>query len=289
MSNKRSGVVGEGSSVGLRCAKRFLGLGLIVLLCTGGQRLLGAALVGEHPEQEQALRARVEDFYSLMQLGRWAQAEAYVTEKSKENFRNESKKPFLGFQVESVKLNPSGHDATVTVRIQVVTAFSPTTPMPFPRTTHWRLVDGLWYVVAPKPKPGGLQSVFGSLQGKGSSAAARRSEELKFKGHRYGLGTIQQGQVKVARFPFTNVTDHVVTLTAVLTGCECLRVKTEKKEYQPGESGEVVIEFDPTGYKDPYSQTIVVKTDPGGLTTFLTVHGYVVPLTHKAPKAEGEN
>ena len=274
----------------IRCAQgrtRFVELGLVFLFCAGGLCLSAATVAGDEPKREQALRARVEDFYSRMQLSRWAQAEAYVTEESKDDFRNESKKPFLGFQVESVKLDSDGGSATVVVRLQVFTAFSPA-PIPFPRTTQWRLVDGLWYVVAPKPRPGRLQSAFGSLQGKSSSAAARQPEELKFKGRHYDLGRFQSGQVKLARFPFTNVTDHVVTLTAVLTGCECLQVKTEKKEYEPGESGELMIEFDPTDYKYKYEQTVVVKTDPGDLTTYLHIRAFVLPRPQEAPQAEAK-
>ena len=79
-----------------------------------------------------------------------------------------------------------------------------------------------------------------------------------------------------------------MTLTAVLAGCECLRVKTEKKEYQPGESGELVIEFDPSGYKYNYEQTIVVKTDPGDLSTHLHIRAFVLPRPQEPPQAEGE-
>ena len=261
----------------IRCAQgrvRFVELGLILLIWAGGLCLPAAAVVGDEPNQEQALRARVGEFCSLLQAGRWTEAEAYVTQESKDGFRDWQRQRFLGFEVESVKLDAAGQEAQVTARVKTLFAVSPT-PVPVPWMTRWRLVDGLWYLVAADSQRRDPPQLPNPDQIKSSRASSRPPEELKFKGHRYGLGIIQPGQVKVARFPFTNVTDHVVTLTGVLTGCECLRVKTEKKEYQPGESGELVIEFDSVGYKDQYNQTILVKTDPGGLTTRIRVHGYV--------------
>jgi hypothetical protein len=158
--------------------------------------------------------------------------------------------------------------------------------MEMPRTTRWRLVGGKWLVVVARPDPNAMQALFATLSGK---AAAKKTapEELKFSGHTYNFANIQPGQIKVARFPFTNVTDHVVTITDVATGCPCLRLKTEQKVYKPGESGEIVIEFDSTDYEKGYAQTIVVKTEPGNLRTNLNVTGYIVPPRREARKAEG--
>jgi hypothetical protein len=243
----------------------------------------------EVSKQEQALRARIAEFYYLLQQGAWVQAEAYVTEDTREFFSGQSRNtllgsnPSVGFKIDSVKLDPDGQGATAVVTLQVFTKFSPT-PLPMPRTSSWRLVKGAWYLAAPKPDSKAPDSLF---EAKDSRPPA--SEELKFKGHRFGFGIVQPGQIKTARFPFTNVTTHVVKLAAVLTSCDCLKVKTAKKEYKPGESGELVIEFDPTGYTEFYDQTIVVKTDPGDLRTDLAVDGYVALRPRETPKTEEES
>ena len=103
------------------------------------------------------------------------------------------------------------------------------------------------------------------------------------------MGMIQPGQIKVARFPFTNVTDHPVTITSIETFCDCLKAKIDKKEYKPGESGEVAIEFNPKGFERDYGATILVKTDPGDIPTHLTVLGFVVPSwpPNNKPAAKG--
>lgn len=226
------------------------------------------------------LHSRVEEFYSLLQLGKWAQAETYLTEESKESFRNQNKSPFVGFKIDSIKMEKDGEEAEALVHIRFYTGLPPTLVLAA-RTTRWRRVDGIWYVDIPKPDPYSMQSLFATRTQRG----ARPPKELKFKGHEYHLGEMQQGQRKVARFPFTNVTDHIVIISDVATGCECLRVLTEKREYKPGESGELAIQFDPTGFKYDYAQTIVVKTEPGSLRTFLTVKAFVAPPPRHPPKA----
>jgi len=236
------------------------------------------SLTSAHPdstpeETKATLRARVEEFYSLLQLGRWDPAEAYVVESSREAYRNESKNPFLGFQVDSIKLDPDGKSAAVVVQIQFIAGFSPT-PVSLSRTSRWKLVDGAWYIEIPPGQPRGDNSL--ALFQPGPKTSAPPPEELEFKGHRFGLGKMQPGEKKVARFPFANVTDHVVRISEVLTGCDCLQVRLEKKEYTPGESGEVVVEFDSTGYENEYTQTLVVRTDPGNIPVYLTVNAFVI-------------
>ncbi len=261
-------------------------VGFFLLAALGLTCLATVPAAGQNTDQEKALRTRVEEFYGLLQQGMWTRAEAYVTEDSLEEHRSQSKNRFLGFQIESTKIDPDGQSATAVVRVKFFAGLPPV-PMEIPRTTRWRLVGDRWYLVTPRRDPNALQSLFASRSTKTPGKKIAR-EELEFKGHNYSFGTIQPGEIKVARFPFTNVTDHVVTLTDVVTGCPCLRLKTEKKVYKPGESGEIVIEFDPTDYERGYAQTIVVKTDPGSLTTHLNVGGYtVVPPRREAPKAEG--
>lgn len=255
----------------------LIGLGLFFALWSGRISPQANPLPEEGQAQEQALRKRVEEHYSLMQMGRWTQAEEYVTEESREVFRKQQKNPFVGFQVESVQLDPKGQEATVIVRVLTLTPIS-TTPLAFPFTSRWRLVKGVWYAEITKSDPNALKTIFRAGSDQSSPPPAPPPEELKFKGHGYRLATIEPGQIKTARYPFTNVTDHVVTITDVITGCDCLKAKLEKKEYKPGESGELAISVDPAGFDPGYfEQRIRVRTNPGQLTTFLGMNGTVLP------------
>jgi len=145
------------------------------------------------------------------------EAEAYLTQESKENFRYQKRNPFLGFEIKSVKLDASGKSATVLLVLQTLMPTSPTTPVPISSSMNWRLVDGVWYAVVPKPDLNAWKSMFSSQTG-AAATPVPRPEELKFKGHTYNYADIPRGQVKVARFPFKNVTDHAVTITEVVTG-----------------------------------------------------------------------
>jgi len=243
-------------------------------------------LVAQNPS-EQALRARVREFYALQQRGEWEQAENYVTPESRESFRNETKKSFLSFNIENIKLHPDGAGASVVVQVTTIVPFSPT-PVPMPRATEWRFVDGTWLVLAgpaaasDESNPQAIRDPFNF--GGAEPRQAPVPGKLAFKGHSYRLGRMQIGEVKEARFPFTNTTSEVVKIEEVLTGCECLRVKTQKMEYQPGEPGELVIEFDSKGYKDRYVQTIVVRTSPGDGTTNLRIEA-LLPARFAKPEA----
>ncbi len=264
--------------------RRLLWLVLFTVVSSspGGSQSGPAAQAAQGEEQE--LQGRVQEYYSLLQVGRWAEAERYLTEDSKENFRNQQKSPFVGFEIKSVKLEPDGKTATTLVLVQtLVPAFS-LTPMPVSSTTSWRLVQGAWYAVIPKPAPNAWKAAFSPPPGGSAAKQVPHLEELKFKGHTYYFAVIPPGKVKVVRFPFKNVTDHAVTITEVVTGCDCLKAKIDKKRYEPGESGELAVEFDPSDYAREYAQTIVVRTDPGGLVTFLNVKGYVIPPPNEASK-----
>lgn len=229
---------------------------------------------------EQALRVRVQEFYGLLQTGRFSEAENYLTSDSKETFRYQRRSPLLGFEIKSVNLDAGGKTATVEVLTQTAAPTFATSPIPLASILHWRLVGDTWYAVIPKPNPDAFKALFG-----GGSKPVPKPEELKFKGHTYTFADFPQGAVKVARFPFKNVTDHTVTITDIETSCDCLKAEIEKKQYAPGESGELAIKFDSANYVQEYAQTIVVKTDPGNRVTFLVVRGFVLSPADQAARA----
>lgn len=215
----------------------------------------------------------------MEQLGHWDRAEKYVATDSQENFRKQPRGALMGFKVDSVEVEPDGRQGTAVIEVQAAANVGGV-PLAMPRESQWRWVDGAWYlVVNATPPKRSLQEMLGSAAGKGPSHA----EELKFKGHRDNLGYVGTDQVRVAHFPLTNVSDHVVTITSIVTGCPCLTVKSQKQEFKPGESGEVDIEFNPAGYERDYAQTIVLKTDPGNQTIYLAILAFVMPKGHTAP------
>ena len=259
----------ENGRAGLRAAL------LAAILTAGGGLAVTAAAAqvaaGPAANSEQALRERIKEFYGLLQLRQTARAEAYATKDSRERLAAQAGNPFLSFNLVSAEVNPDGRTATAVIDLMVTAPFM-ATPFPLQRNTNWVLEEGEWRIVVPEPAPTTLDRMLGI-----TSNQTPPPEELQFKGHRYNLGLLKYGEVKTARFPFTNGSDHVVTIKMAATGCPCLQLKTTIMEYKPGESGELVIEFNSTGYPGEYVQTVVVKTSPGDIRSNLTIVARVLP------------
>ena len=87
--------------------------------------------------------------------------------------------------------------------------------------------------------------------------------------------------MKVARFPFTNVSNHDVTLEVIQKGCDCLRLKTQEKEFKAGESAVLEFEFDPSqlqfNVEESFATTVVLKIQPGGEQTALRIAALLEP------------
>jgi hypothetical protein len=151
-----------------------------------------------------------------------------------------------------------------------------------PRFTQWRLINRVWYLELAKPDANAQQALLGAppTNVRPPSSPAP-SKDLKFESVWCGLGVVQDGQPKVARFTFTNVSTHLVTLAEIQVGGDTLRLKTQQKEYKPGESGTLEFEFDPSSLgfntEEAFTQDVIVKTEPGGAYYSLTVSALVTP------------
>jgi hypothetical protein len=241
------------------------------------------AVTQESGSSQELLKKRVQEFYSLLQRQRLTEAESYVTPETLESFRSMGSNPFLGFEVESIQMEDGGKSASVLVQI-LYQAPQLAKPVKFPRRTTWRFDEGTWRLVVPEPAPPPLRDSF--------SADSMKTEQpkpadLHFQDTSVSMGDLKEGDKKQIRFSFTNVSNHPVTITAVHTDCPCLLLKSEKKTYQPGETGELILEFDSNHYTWKYKQTVVVITDPGSLRTDLLVEGYIQPRPASAAEPRG--
>ena len=251
-----------------------------------GSQVAGLQGSSSAEQLTEVLRKRVQEFYSLLQVRQVVKAETYTTEESRERLRDQTGSPFLGFRIVSTDVHPDGRSATAVVELTVMATFA-TAPIPMQRTTKWQLEDGEWRIEIPEPSVDS-QAMMGLQEQQDPPP-----EDLKFEGHTFGLGVMKPGEVKEARFPFENISDHVVKIKEIATDCECLVDKTEKREYQPGEKGEVVIAFDSTNFEYAYAQTVVVTTSPGDVKSNLRIGAQVVPRNiafppQKAPETPQE-
>ena len=84
-----------------------------------------------------------------------------------------------------------------------------------------------------------------------------------------GLRPQADGTMPVASYPFRNATAAPVTITQAVATCDCTLIDLAKKTYAPGESGVLVVRFDPTGRSGTVSRTINVVTDEPGVPSQL--------------------
>jgi len=230
---------------------------------------------------EQALRARVDQLYSALRQGDWKKAEKYLTKDSRRIFRSEPKKTIAEYQVDSVKVEADGQSAQVVVRLPGPPTMIAGPPIFLPQTSRWQLVGRKWYLELPDPHLAGRLPGPGDQQQASGPHFTVNSSDLKFESTYASVGFVHKGEVKVARFPFTNVSQRTVTVSDVQSGCPCLRLTSEQKEFKPGETGAIELTLDPSTFsfksKLALTLTVSVQTEPEHALTQLTVAAALTP------------
>jgi len=238
---------------------------------------------------EEVLRGRVQECYNALESGDWKKVEKYLTKDSKSIFRDQTKSPLPGYEIQSVTINPDGRTASVVVLVPVTSAVFPK-PFPVPKTTLWRLVNHSWYLELSRPSTAKQPSIL-DMMPKGNIKPPTRaafSRDLKFDSVWVSMGTVTNNDKRQVKFSFKNVSTHPVTLAEFQLGCECLKLKTQQMEYKPGESGALELEFDPSklgiDYVESFQQDIIFKTKPGGDYVRLTVAALLASSSETPPE-----
>lgn len=217
---------------------------------------------------EQALRARVEKYYGLVQTAQWEAAEKFVTSDTRANFRAGPKSPPMAWEYESASIEEDGKTATVRVKVQT---FAPMMggPLAVVTQTTWKLVSGTWYLYVPKPAA--------SPVGEGISMKSP-PPDIKFNSAQLDLGSPTDHNVIERRIGFTNVSGHPVTVQSVASDSALLKLSATKKVLQPQEQAELIVQFNAVGYYGFFAQSVVVKTNPGARLARVTVLANVAPV-----------
>jgi hypothetical protein len=159
-----------------------------------------------------------------------------------------------------------------------------------PLATHWRLIKGVWYLELERPDASALKSFLAGTSPpvKPVPRPPAIPAELKFETTWVGLEYVHRGEVKTARFPFTNISNHDVSVEIPDLGSNCLRLKTPQKTFKPGESGVLEFEFDPSSFQfnveQALSMGVTLKTLPGGAQARLTIAAVLLPDNEPPPK-----
>lgn len=87
------------------------------------------------------------------------------------------------------------------------------------------------------------------------------SGSLKFTSHIYDFGDIYQGSKVSHRFQFVNTGSGTVAVTGVHAACGCAAATIEKgREYKPGETGDIEVQFDSSDFQGRIVKTVTVMT-----------------------------
>lgn len=97
------------------------------------------------PEEVEALKARVDNFYTLFQQGQFREAETFVAEEARDVYYNAPKARIFGYKIRSAEFNPDLNEATVLMTVETLTALS-SSPLQQPLQSTWKRVDGEWYL-----------------------------------------------------------------------------------------------------------------------------------------------
>jgi hypothetical protein len=87
--------------------------------------------------------------------------------------------------------------------------------------------------------------------------AAKAEPKIKFEKPVYDFGEVGSAQKKIAEFKFSNIGTGLLKIEKVNVCCR-FTAKLDKKEFKPGETGTLKIEYNSVKYLGPITQTFYV-------------------------------
>lgn len=121
------------------------------------------------PEVDQALRARISEFFQDHVDGKFRQAEALVAEESKDYYYAANKPKYLNFSISRIDYSDDFTRANAVVRCEtyIMAPGFLGHPVKVPVPSTWKVVDGQWYWYVDQNQT--LQTPFGKMTpGKGA-------------------------------------------------------------------------------------------------------------------------
>lgn len=122
-----------------------------------------------------------------------------------------------------------------------------------------------------------------------TSLACFAVSKIEFKSKVYDFGEMESGKVKNFAYSFSNKGDSLLQIQNVSTSCGCAVPTLKKKEFRPGESGEIPVRFSSRTYNGRISKYITVRTnDPKNASVRLKLTGNVILKDFSKPELSVE-
>jgi hypothetical protein len=116
------------------------------------------------------------------------------------------------------------------------------------------------------------------------SMLVQQRAKMIFESQHHDFGKIVDVEQAEAVFKFTNKGNEVLKIVDKKATCGCTVPDLAKSEYQPGESGEIKVTYNPRGKHGSQTQTVTITTnDPIEPKVQLTIGAQVQPLVSIEP------
>ncbi len=100
----------------------------------------------------------------------------------------------------------------------------------------------------------------------------------------HDFGVITDDKKVRTEFVFRNEGKGTLVINNIRTTCGCTTPELEKKEYAPGESGQIVVYYDPHNRSGPQNGTVTIESnDPDNPRLPLTIKANIVRMLEVSP------
>ncbi|MBK6264638.1 DUF1573 domain-containing protein [Marivirga sp. S37H4] len=112
------------------------------------------------------------------------------------------------------------------------------------------------------------------------SFAQENERKITFLEESYDFGTLQeqQGEVKHV-FQFINIGKDSIQLSSVRASCGCTTPFWEKTALMPGDTGKIVVAYNPLNRPGKFDKTVTVTSNAEPGLKILKISGFVTPKT----------
>lgn len=228
------------------------------------------------PDVDDALRARITQFYQLHVDGKFRQAEQLVAEDSKDFFYSSNKPKYLKFTISKIQYSDNFTKALATVVCNMFVPFPgfANKPLDVPTPSRWKIENGQWYWYIdpeqllqtpfgrrkPQPEGGAPASGGGALPARipGAQDLPKLLNQVQADKNSVKLDA---GKASSDSVVIENRLQGVIKLVLEAPKVPGLEARLDREELKPGEKASVTFSYKP-GKKAPERAAATVTVQP---------------------------
>ncbi len=103
------------------------------------------------------------------------------------------------------------------------------------------------------------------------AAASKTFADFSFEETQHDFGTISQGDVVKHSFKFTNTGEAPLVISDIKTTCGCTTPQYTKEPVAPGETGEILVQFNSAGKSGIVNKRVTIYANVEGGTDMVSI------------------